>query len=742
MKRIITLALSALVVSGAAFAQSYQLKNASFENWENVDGGEEPAEWSSFLTATGSLAGTVKAVQLTRSDDAHAGSLAARINARNVLFGIIAQGNLTTGCINGGSMKATDAAGNYNYTRTEQAGQAMHFIGRPDSMRVWVKSETAGTMKISAILHADGYYQDPEANTDRLCKLIGKAAATPESTGGQWKCFTIPFDYKDSESPAYALVSFATNSTPGGGKEADYMIVDDIQMIYNSTLRYAVINGTRMTFDEDGKAVCTGQYDAGKVQIAAAGAGATAVTSYDEASKTLTITVKGGNVSEDATNVHTYSVKFEDGDVPEIQYPLNFPEDQAVTHAARRLHGLDFTSGKNSKHYDVDGEMAYNDLTADALEVKGGAEVRLNIDYTDTEAVHNMIWMHSYVYIDLAGDGQFDVEEEPESHFAGGDLQAFSFYSFNPDDDSEGWDSEDNYYTGDSRTNLQCPAFSVPTKPGDYRLRVKVDWNSIDPAGDLLQGIIENGGYITDLTLHVVSDEHAGEYPLNFDEDQEATNPNRRLYGITVSNEEIGESYFSVDSSYAYNDLTGEVYEAEAGSTVSVTVDYTDTEAYNNMIWMNTYVYIDLDNDGRFDVDEDTEGHTAGSDLQSFSFYSFDPFNDSEGWDSDGNYYTGDSRTNLQCPAFTLPDVPGDYRMRVKVDWNSLDPAGDDIQGIIKNGGYITDITLRILGPEGVEGQQTTDDGQQTTDYDLQGRIVKNSNKSGIILVNGKKLVR
>ena len=741
MKRIITLALGALLVSGAAFAQSYQLKNASFENWENVDGGEEPMEWSSFLTATGTLAGTVKAVQLTRTDDAHAGSLAARINARNVLFGIIAQGNLTTGCINGGSMKATDAAGNYNYTRTEQPGQAMHFTGRPDSMRVWVKSETAGTMKISALLHANGYYQDPVANTDRLCKLIGQAAATPESTGGQWKCFTIPFDYKDSDSPAYALVSFATNSTPGGGKEADYMIVDDIQMIYGSSLKSALINGNFIQFDADGHAEYAGTYDASALQLKADGNAAAITTSYDEATATLTITVKGDNISEDATNQHVYTVKYMGGEEPVVEYPVNFPLDQEVTNAARRLHGIDFTFGENTKHFDVDEGHAYNDLTSQVLSVKAGSEVSMHLDYTDTEAVHDMIWMHSYVYIDMDNDGQFDIDQY--EYTAGGDLQAYSFYSFNPDDDSEGWDSNGNTYTGDDRTHLQCPAFTLPNKPGTYRMRVKVDWNSIDPAGDIIQGIIKNGGYITDLTIHISDEEHPStDYALNFPADQQVTNTNRQLGGIKIEQEETGEQYFAVDPTFVYNDLTAEVYEAQPGSTVNIVVDYTDSEAYENRIWMHSYVYIDKDNDGQFNVEEDNVALVAKGDIVSYSFYSFDPTYDSEGWDSEDNYYTGDDRANLQCPAFTLPKTPGDYRMRIKVDWNSLDPAGDDIQGIIKNGGYITDITLRVLTPEGVEGELSTANYQLSTVYDLQGRIVKGSNKSGIILVNGKKVVR
>ncbi|MGM9692570.1 MAG: hypothetical protein ACI3X6_05095 [Alloprevotella sp.] len=51
-------------------------------------------------------------------------------------------------------------------------------------------------------------------------------------------------------------------------------------------------------------------------------------------------------------------------------------------------------------------------------------------------------------------------------------------------------------------------------------------------------------------------------------------------------------------------------------------------------------------------------------------------------------------------PTFTCPSTPGTYRMRFKVDWNSIDPAGDSnsTNGDFKtNGGAIVDVMLEVI---------------------------------------------
>ena len=61
------------------------------------------------------------------------------------------------------------------------------------------------------------------------------------------------------------------------------------------------------------------------------------------------------------------------------------------------------------------------------------------------------------------------------------------------------------------------PSFVVPEKQGIYRVRVKLDWCNIDPAGDRdgkFGDFMENGGQIVDFMLKVVNGE--GDYtPTN-----------------------------------------------------------------------------------------------------------------------------------------------------------------------------------------------------------------------------------
>ena len=316
-KRFFLLTMVALCITGQVFAQEqvYQLQNSGFENWEGVQynsrKGEEPINWSSFMTMTGNFITVPFAAyeQVTKNTDSHSGNYSAYIFARDVSGIAIAQGNLTTGCINGGSTTASDGANNYNYTNENVKGQAMYFTGRPDAMRVWLKGKTKETTKISAYLHEKGYYQDPnDKNTDKLVGLIASAAGTPNITA-DWALYTVDFDYASEDRPYYALISFATCSTPGGGSASDYMYIDDVEMIYNSELAKATYNGEEIVF-EDGKGTVDALYDEEKLALTSNGVAANIETSFDEAEAVLTVTVKGDNISEDPTNQHIYTIQF------------------------------------------------------------------------------------------------------------------------------------------------------------------------------------------------------------------------------------------------------------------------------------------------------------------------------------------------------------------------------------------------------------------------------------------------
>lgn len=320
----------ALLSSVPAFAQgTYQLKNAGFEEWEDVSytpskktiTGKEPKYWNSFLTGTGNLKSTAATKsQCNQSTDVRSGSLSTysvKINDRKVLMQTYANGNLTTGCINMGSIKASDASGNYNYTDTSNDDFNQKFTGLPDAMNVWVKYYSTNSSyhaKATTILHTAGYYQDPDGNSSKVtAKLVATATDETIQPNDTWTELTVPFTYSltDGTRPAYALVSFSTNATPGTGTGSDYLLIDDLSYVYYHTLSVLSYNGKSIL--TDGKTaydLSDQEYDASKLAYTKKAVGGKVETSYNAATALLTITVKGDNYEVDNTSMTTYTVQF------------------------------------------------------------------------------------------------------------------------------------------------------------------------------------------------------------------------------------------------------------------------------------------------------------------------------------------------------------------------------------------------------------------------------------------------
>ena len=162
---------------------------------------------------------------------------------------------------------------------------------------------------------------------------------------------------------------------------------------------------------------------------------------------------------------------------------------------------------------------------------------------------------------------------------------------------------------------------------------------------------------------------------------------------------------------------------------------------------MNGYVYIDLDDDKQFSFN-DGQTDQSGTDVMTFSFYSGNFNDDSKGVNSAGKSLTGNARNTMQCPSFVAPTKAGDYRIRFKMDWNSIDAGGQiaadgtctGTNGILANGGSIVDATLRVIEGVGVSPIHTA---QSSTDvYDLQGRRLSGAQRKGIYIQNRKKVLR
>lgn len=114
--------------------------------------------------------------------------------------------------------------------------------------------------------------------------------------------------------------------------------------------------------------------------------------------------------------------------------------------------------------------------------------------------------------------------------------------------------------------------------------------------------------------------------------------------------------------------------------------------------WMNTYAYIDTDGTPGFSASIAGDGFTPADDLVSYSFYSGNETNGDAGKNSAGTELTGNARNTKVLPAFKAPSTPGTYRMRIKLDWNSINPNGGNAN-FMNDGGSFVDVTLEVIDP-------------------------------------------
>ena len=112
MRKTFALLAAAVLLSGAAKAQNRpQITNGDFETW-TFDGANLPNYFNSFQTADGTWHGTAYSSsnrQVKRSTDKRpgsSGSYSCSIWSRKV-WGVNAQGNLTTGRVHAGGTYAT-----------------------------------------------------------------------------------------------------------------------------------------------------------------------------------------------------------------------------------------------------------------------------------------------------------------------------------------------------------------------------------------------------------------------------------------------------------------------------------------------------------------------------------------------------------------------------------------------------------------------------------------------------------
>jgi hypothetical protein len=184
------------------------------------------------------------------------------------------------------------------------------------------------------------------------------------------------------------------------------------------------------------------------------------------------------------------------------------------------------------------------------------------------------------------------------------------------------------------------------------------------------------------------------DYPIVMDEEQEYTRTDRRLNSISLNGSKDGNQTITIPTPLkVYSKVETPAFTAMAGETLSPVFGYTGT-------WMHGYVYLDRGQDGSFDA---TLGENCtipeGSDIMAFSFAET-VFDSGNGYNSAGQWVY--NLNVLNPPAFVLPaDLEnGFYRMRYKIDWAWIDPAGrpEDGNGTIQNGGAICDVRINVHG--------------------------------------------
>ena len=279
------------------FGDNYQLPNSGFEDYRteqitklddsykqitvNV---EEPLNWHSFASATGDFVQAANALSdphTYSSDVVRSGATGKKslLLTSASVFGIVANGTITTGRMQAGAMTADDTKNcaflSTDSTSTDSHGDPFYALmdGTPDSLAVWVKFKQQTPVAehpyatISAAITDGTYYQDPQ-DKDYTNVVATAKNAQIASNNFEWQRIVVPFKYTGNDVKAKAmLVTISTNADPGQGSAADNLYVDDISLIYNVDKPAVTVNGHAVTLDKE--EVSTTAEDPAKADVVA-----------------------------------------------------------------------------------------------------------------------------------------------------------------------------------------------------------------------------------------------------------------------------------------------------------------------------------------------------------------------------------------------------------------------------------------------------------------------------------------
>lgn len=241
----------------------FQMPNSDFETWSNEN--NAPKHWHGFESVKGKLSGTAKSkTKLVSSKNVRPGSkgLTSAVVTSTKVFTVIANGTMTNGVLNAGSMSAADAS---NHSETDLSSTSKDANGdpfatpmyaKPDSVKFWMRFTQAKAQAshpyaaFNAVITDGTYYQDPE-NKTYTNKVAVAAPNKADMTVGDWRLVSCPFDYASyaangAEAKAI-LLTVSTNATPGKGSYsngvADSVYVDDLELVYATGIKSISFKG-------------------------------------------------------------------------------------------------------------------------------------------------------------------------------------------------------------------------------------------------------------------------------------------------------------------------------------------------------------------------------------------------------------------------------------------------------------------------------------------------------------------
>ena len=355
---------------GTRQSGNYSIVNGGFDgSWTN----NEINGWHSFKSATGSYNSFVSGnTQQFFQANGHTGKGACITS--NMLVGVKANGNMTNGQMNAGSMTATDGTNNYNFSDPSNTGYNTPFVGNPDSMTFWVKyvpadrnaNNSVNVARMHTAITTNARYQDPEDGGNYSNVRIAEATSNYKATSSLgWQQITVPFVYNGAskDKAAYIMVTFTTNQTPGGGSTYssgglfnkkyyyDSCYIDDVALIYDTRLASLSFNSRSLTLNSAmnvEESYCDSCY---ALQASAQGIGALTFTGYDATSRKAVVYVAGNDYAANSNSMRMYTIQMSEPTPTGVQDAVMNPTSVKYLRNGR-LYIL-----RNGHTYDVMGRM-------------------------------------------------------------------------------------------------------------------------------------------------------------------------------------------------------------------------------------------------------------------------------------------------------------------------------------------------------------------------------------------------